>query len=397
VGTIALILDGDPGAEDPKSIFDGVVTSEYGNSLRKALWAQEHGAAAVLVVRIARTDRAVVNGFPATARTYWPVKPPHLEKYTLASYASRIRIPVAQISPAMAGAILRRRSLPEAVAEAEKGGGAGFVGDDGQKLELEVTLARTTVQDRSVVARIEGSDARLKDEAVIVSAHYDHNGAEGEQIFNGADDNGSGVVALLEIAEAYALAAARGERPRRTVIFASWGSEERCCGPLLGAWAWVEDQAWPLDKTVGTLNMDMIGRSEEVPEYGGPRFNGLATQTAASNAQNVNILGWSYSPDLSLLLDRANHSTDLRLLRRYDNNKSQLLRRSDQWPFLQRRVPALFFHTGLHPDYHTVNDRPERIDYGKIERVARLVHQLSWDLANREGRPAMPARRAIPQ
>ena len=399
VGAIALILDGDPGANDPKSVFDGVVTSEYAGSLRKALSAQEHGAAAVLMVNAGSGDRAVVNSFPSSARTYWPVKPPHLEKYTLAAYANRIRIPVAQVSPTVAEALILRsgRTLKQAAAEADKGGGQGFIGSDGQKMELEVTLKRTIVEDRNVVARIEGSDAQLKNEAVIVSAHYDHNGADGEQIFNGADDNGSGVVALMEIAEAYALAAAQGQRPRRTVILASWGSEERCCGPLLGAWAWVEDQGWPLDKTVATLNMDMIGRSEEVPENGGRRFNGLATQTAAMNANNVNILGWSYSPDLNKLVDQANHSTDLRLLKRYDNNKSQLLRRSDQWPFLQKRVPALFFHTGLHPDYHTTNDRPERIDYGKVERVARLVHQLSWDLANRDGRPAMPERRTIPE
>lgn len=393
-GAIALILDGDPGANDPRSVFDGVVNSEYGNSLRKAMWAQEAGAVGVLFVSTSGIGR-VTNGFPGNARSYWPVKEPHLEKYTLAAYAQRIHIPAAQVSPAVAAALLRR-PLKQAAEEAEKG---AAVAGEGPRVEIEVTLKRTIVEDRSVVARIEGSDPQLKDEAVIVSAHYDHNGADGDQIYNGADDNGSGAVALLEIAEAYALAAQRGQRPKRTVIFASWGSEERCCGPLLGAWAWVEDDAaWPLAKTVATLNMDMIGRSEEVPEVGGNRrFNGLTPQTAASNANNVNILGWSYSPDLSRLVDEANRDTDLRLLKRYDNNRSQLLRRSDQWPFLQRRVPALFFHTGLHPDYHTTNDRPERIDYSKVERVARLVHQLSWDLANRDGRPAMPARRVIPQ
>ena len=88
---------------------------------------------------------------------------------------------------------------------------------------------------------------------------------------------------------------------------------------------------------------------------------------------------------------------DLRLLRRYENNRSNLLRRSDQWPFLQRGVPALFFHTGLHPDYHTMNDRPERINYKKMQRITRLVHQASWDLANRTARPKMLEKRVIPQ
>ena len=113
-----------------------------------------------------------------------------------------------------------------------------------------------------MVAVIEGADPKLKDEWIIVCAHYDHNGADGDQVFNGADDDGSGTVGLLEIAEAYALAAQAGQRPRRTVLFAAWNSEER---GLLGARAYAERPLWPLNQTVAVLNMDMIGRNEEVP------------------------------------------------------------------------------------------------------------------------------------
>jgi Zn-dependent M28 family amino/carboxypeptidase len=84
-------------------------------------------------------------------------------------------------------------------------------------------------------------------------------------------------------------------------------------------------------------------------------------------------------------------------LRRYDNSRSNHLRRSDQWPFLNRGVPAVWFHTGLHPDYHTMYDRPEKIDYRKMERIVRLVHQLSWNLANQTGRPKIVDERVIPQ
>ena len=101
---------------------------------------------------------------------------------------------------------------------------------------------------------------------MIVSAHYDHNGADATQIFNGADDNGSGVVALIEIAEAYALAAKEGHRPKRSVLFAAWNSEER---GLLGAWAYTEQPLAPLDTIAAVLNMDMIGRNEEIPIGGG--------------------------------------------------------------------------------------------------------------------------------
>jgi len=394
-GKIVLMVDGDPGADDPKSRFDGVVQSDAGTPIRKAMAAQDSGAIAVLLVSAGRGDRAR-DSFPNSARSIWPDTPPHLERYTLATYAQRIQIPVAQISPALAELLMNGRSWSSLAAEAEKSPLSKTLPASG-RVKLRLSVERKIVEDRSVMAMIEGADPQLKEEAIIVSGHYDHNGATAEQVFNGADDNATGTVGVLEIAEAYALAAAQGQRPKRTIIFSSWGSEERCCGPLLGAWAWVEHPEWPLAKTVAVLNMDMIGRSEEVPESGGPRFNGLKPQTAASNANSVNVIGYSYSPDLSKAVDAANGVIDLRLLRRYDNNRSNLLRRSDQWPFLNRGVPAVWFHTGLHPDYHTMYDRPERIDYRKMEKVVRLVHQLSWNLANQSARPKLLDQRVIPQ
>jgi Zn-dependent M28 family amino/carboxypeptidase len=140
--------------------------------------------------------------------------------------------------------------------------------------------------------------------------------------------------------------------------------------------------------------MDMIGRNEEVPVGGGPRFNGLEVQTAESNRNAVNILGYTRTPELSAVIERTNKAYALELKLRYDNNASNLLRRSDQWPFLQRGVPAVWFHSGLHPDYHTQYDRPEKINYEKMEKIARLVHHASWVLANQDGRPRMASRPA---
>jgi hypothetical protein len=392
-GRVVLLLDGDPGADDPASPFDGVVNSDWGTGLRKVQALQAAGAKAVLIVN----GRAEANrsSFRAGSHGTWPDQPAHLQSYTLATYAERIHIPALQISPALAELLLGGGPLSKWREESERARGKAVALET--EVRLRTAVERQVVEDRNLIATIEGSDPTLKQEAVIVSAHYDHNGATGDQIFNGADDNGSGTVALLEIAEAYALAAAQGQRPKRTVIFAAWGSEERCCGPLLGAWAWLEHPLWPLDKTVAVLNMDMIGRNEEVPPGGGARFRGLAEQTAASNANRFNLIGWSYSPELGALVEQASRGLDLQPLRRYDNNRSNLLRRSDQWPFLQRGVPAVWFHTGLHPDYHTTFDRPERIDYGKMERVARLVHQSSWMLANQPGRPKMLDPRPIPK
>ena len=306
----------------------------------------------------------------------------------MASWADRVRIPVGQVSPALAEILVRGtgRPLADLSKAAETARGFQAIPLDGVEATLTTAVNRHIVPDRNVLGYIEGADPKLKDEVVIVSAHYDHEGADGATIFNGADDDGSGTVALLEIADAYAMAAAANQRPRRSVLFACWGSEER--GPLLGAWAYTETPTFPLERTVAVLNMDMVGRNEEVPVGGGPRFNGLEVQTAESNRNAVNLLGYSRHPELSAVVERVNKAAyGLELKMRYDNNSSNLLRRSDQWPFLQNGVPALWFHTGLHPDYHTQYDRPERINYEKMERIARLVHQASWVLANQDTRP----------
>jgi len=362
-GKIAMILDHEPGERDANSPFDGVVTSEFSTPWRKVVAAQEAGARAVLFVTDTQNHPGPSN-FDQTARNFWPAQPPRIKPYTLVTWADRVHIPVAQISPAVGDEIAQAsgKSLADLAKAAESAkGGITAVTLDMSRLDLHVAVDRHVVPDRNVVALLEGSDARLKNEWVIVSAHFDHDGADATQILNGADDNGSGTVALLEIAEAYAAAAKEGHRPKRSVLFAAWNSEER---GLLGAWAYTEQPLAPLNTVAAVLNMDMVGRNEEVPVGGGPRFNGLEVQNAESNA-----------------------TVGLELKKRYDNNSSQLVRRSDQWPFLQSGVPALGFMTGLHPDYHTRYDRPEKINYVKLEKVARLIHQASWDIANADTRP----------
>jgi len=277
------------------------------------------------------------------------------------------------------------RTLRDLARTAEARGGVTPVALD-VAVAMKATVDHHTVQDRSVIAVLEGGNAAFKHEAVIVSAHFDHDGADGPRILNGADDDGSGTVALVDIAEAYALAALAGQRPRRSVIFAAWNSEER---GLLGAWAYTEDPMVPLDRIAAVVNMDMIGRDEEVQLGGGGRFRGLEIQTAQSNSNATNIIGTVRAPALRTAIERANQAFGLDLRFRYDNNASNLMRRSDHWPFIQRGVPGVWVHTGLHPDYHTVNDRPEKINYPKMEKIARLVYQASWDLANADDRPRL--------
>ena len=394
-GKVVLVLDHEPGERDAASPFDGVVTSESSTVWRKALAAQEKGAVAILFVSDVHNHPGAAN-FEATARNFWPDKPPRILNYMLAAWADRIHIPAAQISPALAASLAAGagKSFEDLSRSAETARGFTPMALPGARVELHTSVERHIVPDRNVVALLEGSDARLKDEWVIVSAHFDHNGADATQIFNGADDNGSGTVALLEIAEAYSLAAKAGQRPKRSVLFAAWNSEER---GLLGAWAYTEQPLKPLASIAAVLNMDMIGRNEEIPVGGGARFNGLEVQTAESNSNALNLMAFSKVPDITRIVEQANGRIGLDLKKRYDNNSSNLVRRSDQWPFLQRGVPAMGFITGLHPDYHTQYDRPEKINYVKMERIARLVHQVSWDIANADARPKAPAARAVTQ
>lgn len=393
-GKIVLALDHEPGEHDANSVFDGIVTSESSAPWRKALTAQEKGALAVLFVADVHNHPGAAN-FEASARTYWADNP-RIKPYTLATWADRIRIPVAQISPALAASLLAGtgKTLEDLSKASDNTKGSEPVAIPGVRLDLHTAVDRHIVPDRNVVAKLEGSDARLKNEWIVVSAHFDHDGVNGAQILNGADDNGSGTVALLEIADAYAIAAREGHRPKRSVLFAAWNSEER---GLLGAWAFTEQPLMPLPSIAAVLNMDMIGRNEEVQVGGGPRFNGLEIQTAESNANALNVMGFTRAPDVAAAIEKANAGVGLELKKRYDNNSSNLVRRSDQWPFLQRGVPALGFMTGLHPDYHTQYDRPEKINYAKMEKIARLIHQASWELANADSRPKPPTSRTITQ
>jgi hypothetical protein len=388
-GKVLLMLDHEPGENDTTSAFDGVVTTEYANPLKKALVAQSRGAVGVLFVTDVQNHQGAQD-FAAAARQYWPAQPARLPPYTLAAWAEKLTIPVGQISVALADSLVRStgRTLAELARVAESARGNPPVTIPGVSVRITTSVVRRPIPDRNVLAAIEGSDPRLRDEWVVISAHPDHNGAVGDTVFHGADDNASGAVGLLAIAEAYAKAAAAGQRPRRSILFASFNSEER--GPLMGSWGYTEAPAVPLDRTIAMINMDMIGRNEEVPENGGARFRGLPVQTAESNRNTVTLLGWSRSPSLTAAVERANARFGLTLKKNYDNNVSQLLRRSDSWPFLQHGVPAIWFHNGLHPDYHLTTDTADRINYEKMERIVKLVHQLSWDLAQAQGRPTLP-------
>jgi Zn-dependent M28 family amino/carboxypeptidase len=234
----------------------------------------------------------------------------------------------------------------------------------------------------NVLGMVEGIDAKLKDETVVICAHYDHNGFDSEEKhFPGADDNASGTAGLVELARVFA---ASPVKPRRTLVFAALGAEER---GLLGAHYYALNPPRPLETTRAVMNLDMIGRNEaETAETKG------LIEIAGDTSNELNLMAMTFSAGAREALERANQSVGLRLSYKWDREPAlKMLSRSDHFPFLLHGVPALFFFTGMHPDYHTVRDTPDTVNYGKMAKILQLAYRAASEFADTPNPPRFRA------
>lgn len=224
-------------------------------------------------------------------------------------------------------------------------------------------------ESENILAFVEGSEK--PEEVIVISAHYDHVGMSNGEIYNGADDDGSGTVALLEIAEAFEMAKKSGNGPKRSVLFLHVTGEEH---GLLGSKYYAENPIFPMANTVANLNIDMIGRCD--PGNCGKDY--------------VYVIGSEMlSSDLKKISEAANKSTtNLELNYKYDdpNDKERLYYRSDHYNFAKNRVPVIFYFDGIHEDYHKPTDDADKIDYTALKKRAQLVFATAWELANRKDR-----------
>jgi hypothetical protein len=247
------------------------------------------------------------------------------------------------------------------------------------RLTLATEIERRPVKTYNVVAALPGADPARRDELVVVGAHLDHDGVDPRRgIFNGADDDASGVAGVLEVAGAFAAAAAAGARPARTIVFGIWNAEEE---GLFGSRHFVAHPS-PQGRPIANLNLDMVGRDEDVPDPSNPRFSGFPATNARDNVNVLHLLGYSHSPDLTSVVRMANEVTRFDLRTSYDGGSHNLMRRSDQWSFLEQGIPALFLTTGLHPDYHTPDDDADKINFDKLARVASMTFEAAWRLGD---------------
>lgn len=238
------------------------------------------------------------------------------------------------------------------------------------KMKINIEVEDEIIETENVCGLIEGTDK--KEEVVVLSAHYDHIGANGDKVFNGADDDGSGTVTIMEMAQAFAKAKAEGKGPRRSVLIIGMTGEEK---GLLGSEYYSNHPIFPLENTVVNLNTDMVGRLDEEHE---------------DDPNYVYIIGSDMlSSDLHNISEQVNTTyQNIKFEYKY-NEKDEPNRyyyRSDHYNFAKNGIPVIFYFNGTHADYHKETDTVDKILFDKIENIGRLIFYTAWELSNREDR-----------
>lgn len=231
-----------------------------------------------------------------------------------------------------------------------------------------------SIETENVLGMVEGTD--LKDEIIVITSHYDHLGVgpDGE-IFNGADDDGSGTTALLELAEAFGKAKETGNGPRRSVLFMTLTGEEK---GLLGSEYYVKNPVYPLNQTVTNLNIDMVGRVDLTHE-GKPDYIYLIGSDKLSGELH----------QLSEQVNQQYTKLDLDYAFNDENDPNRYYYRSDHYNFAKNNIPVIFYFNGTHADYHKSSDTIEKIHFELMEKRAKLFFHTAWELANRDQKVAL--------
>lgn len=360
---VILINKGEPIKKDSTSWLTGTrEMSEWTTDLdKKLITAKKHGVKLVLIIE---ND---IKGLIAENRNLMG-EVVELGDKTLEEipYANHI-----YISSTIARDIIGKKEK-KIIKSRKRSNKKGKACDVKVKRDIVINQSKSvrTLKGQNVVGFVEGSDK--KDEVIVVSAHYDHLGMRGEDVYNGADDNGSGTTTVLELAKAFRLAESGGDGPRRSILFLLVTGEEK---GLLGSYYYSENPMYDLDKTVVNVNIDMVGRVDA--KY-------------VDNPDYIYVIGSDrLSTDLHKINEEANEKySGLTLDYKYnsEDDPNRFYFRSDHYNFAKNGVPAIFYFNGVHADYHRTTDTVEKINFEKMEKVARLIFHTTWDLANRDDR-----------
>ena len=374
-GKIVIVFNHEPQEDDANSIFNGKGNTRYANPRAKMLNARRHGAVAVLIAPDPNHrpghERGGLDAAAQPLRTPRPTQ----------AIAEEDSIPVFTITAKVADQLFsaagkKSSELQSAIDGTLKPQSMGL-GDAEAELRV-VTSGRKRALAYNVAGIVEGSDPRLAAETVLFSGHYDHDGLRIDgAIYHGADDNGSGTVGIVALAHAFA---SNPVKPKRSLLFIVFAAEER---GLLGSYYYADHPLRPLDTTRAQINFDMIGRDEKDSN----QTHGLI-DIAADTSNEVNIVGTKYSPDYRAEVEKANEFVGLHLNYKWDDDTVlNVLFRSDQYPLLLHNIPAMWWFTGFHPDYHQITDTAEKINYAKMEKILKLAYISGFDFADSANPP----------
>ncbi|MDC1253262.1 M28 family metallopeptidase [bacterium] len=236
---------------------------------------------------------------------------------------------------------------------------------------MELNIKGKMVKTENVAAIIEGSE--FPDEYIVISSHLDHVGIQNGMIHNGADDDGSGSVSLLEIAEAFQEAAAAGQGPKRSILFLHVTGEEK---GLLGSAYYANNPLYPLANTMVNLNVDMIGRLDPKREDKDPNYIYLIGADKISQELH----------DISEATNKRYTQIKLDYTFNDDKDPNRFYYRSDHYNFAKKNIPVIFYFNGTHEDYHAPGDTPDKINYEMLAKRSQLIFHTAWELANRNDR-----------
>ena len=344
-----------------------------------AVYAQQHGAKGILVIPDSQTSQ---NWEQLRARVLQPSRAT-VEKFSTQPNAPPV--PAVTMSTKMATALFEGEKFDAMTLVANNESGQtvpAFELSSSKNVTVTIAIKAERPTTQNVVAVWEGSDPVLKNEYVAVGAHYDHVGicapGQADPICNGADDDGSGTTAVLGMAEAISHAK---QRPKRSVLFV-WH-----CGEEKGLWGsryFTDYPTIPLDKVVTQLNIDMIGRSKKEGDT-----NARNKDLTGPNA--IYVIGSTMmSTELGSLAQQVNKSfLNLTYDTKYDDpaDPNRFFFRSDHYNYARKGIPIIFFFDGVHEDYHRPGDEPQKIDYDKMEKVARTIYMTLWAVTNLPARP----------
>lgn len=370
-GKIVIVFDHEPQETDAQSIFNGTGNTRYATTRVKALNAQAHGAVAVVIV--AEPNRKHPSNQERVARIGGSVT----RKEPLPSQAladDELQTPVAIVSDAVAAEMLATAGT--APAELQSAIDRDLKPQSRVLPDTRITLHYRNLFSHTgttfnVGALLEGSDPALTGDTIIISGHHDHDGKSGDEIWHGADDNGSGTVGVVNLARGFA---ANPARPKRSILFVVFAAEER---GLLGSFYLAAHPVRPLATTRAMINFDMIGRNEQPSD----QTKGLM-EIPADTTNRLNLIGATYSPDYKKVVEQQNRVVGLTLDDRFDHEAAlNIFFRSDQFPFVLKNVPAFWWFTGFHPDYHHTTDTADKINYIKMAKILRLAYLTAWQFA----------------